>query len=130
MLLVSGLLLLYDKAPSDCYHSATLTQVANPQTYMVQAKCSKHYNQACFHYSSAISVSPQWSTMTCHIATNAHRGTRCPGFPFQFLHKLTVSSLDNGAMTDIWSKAHDGKGWQDKANRVEQNCGRDEYPPA
>ncbi|KAH8692466.1 glycoside hydrolase family 18 protein [Phaeosphaeriaceae sp. PMI808] len=90
----------------------SLSHIKNPGTVTVKGHCKKKWSQACYHYSSAISVSPAWSTMECH--TNA---------------ASTAWRLE-GKMTKVWSDTHNGDGWLHKKHRVQQDCDRDEYPPA
>ena len=41
----------------------------------VTKHCDQAWSQACFHYSSVISVRPQWATLTClPEAANTNRG--------------------------------------------------------
>lgn len=84
----------------------------NAEALQVKKKCAKEHSQACFHYSSAIRVNPQWATLTCdaEAATTKHR--------------------ENAKATKVWSDQHSGKGWYDPAHRVSKQCDRDEYPPA
>ncbi|KAK2616534.1 hypothetical protein QQS21_000577 [Conoideocrella luteorostrata] len=86
-----------------------------PAPTKVVKHCDKAYSQACFHYSSAISVSPQWSTLTCppEAATTAYR-------------------LDASA-TKSWNAQHAHPAWiaTDAPGRTwDKACDRDEYPPA
>ncbi|KAK1475640.1 hypothetical protein CABS01_03917 [Colletotrichum abscissum] len=37
----------------------------NAKPTVVERECSQKWSQACFHYSSAIKVNPQWATLTC-----------------------------------------------------------------
>jgi hypothetical protein len=64
------------KSNQSTYFLASLTHV-NAQAVQVQKTCSKKWSQACYHYSSAISRNPSWSTMSCHTdaATTAYRRT-------------------------------------------------------
>lgn len=57
--------------------TASLVYAGNARTIQVQRVCSKHWSQACYHYSSAIAVNPQWSTLRCHqsAATTKYRST-------------------------------------------------------
>lgn len=81
----------------------------NPRPIPVKAHCEKHWNQACYFYSYAIRVNPQWATITCpqEAATNTYRF--------------------NGKATSTWSDQHSGEGW---LGRLTDECDRDEYPPA
>ena len=87
----------------------TLTYAPNARATQVTGTCGDAFTQACYHYSSAIRVNPQWATLTCppEAATTSHR--------------------DGGRATDVWKVQHDGSGWT-TANP--ENCQRDEYPPA
>ncbi|KAI3537510.1 hypothetical protein CSPX01_10098 [Colletotrichum filicis] len=85
----------------------------NAKPTLVEKECSQKWSQACFHYSSAIKVNPQWATLTCppEAATTMWRqgGNALPAFNNQ----------------------HAGAGWLDKANlNPPEKCDRDEYPPA
>lgn len=87
---------------------------ARPTTYT--RTCRAGYGQACYHYSSAISVSPQWSALTCppEAATTAR------------------PRLRENVLTKVWSKEHKGKGWENPnphPTRTWSPCARDEYPP-
>jgi hypothetical protein len=74
--------------------------------------CRAKNSQACYHYSSAIRVNPQWATITCDdsIASVANR-------------------LD-GHATATWAAQHKGKEWREEKNRARAGCDMDEYPPA
>ena len=92
----------------------SLVYAPNARSMKVTATCNDgSWPQPCYHYQSAISVNPQWSTLTCppEAATTNHR--------------------ENGIATRVWSNQHSGAGGTDKANRPYQDvCDRDEYPPA
>ncbi|KAK4072464.1 CAZyme family GH18 and CBM24 [Trichoderma harzianum] len=92
----------------------SLDYAANAKPTQVAKACDAAWSQACYHYSSAIRVNPQWATLTCpqEAAATKHR-------------------LDARA-TSVWSSQHAGEGWQDRnaPGRTWQNCDRDEYPPA
>lgn len=78
-----------------------------------KVKYDAAWGQAFYHYSSAISVNPQWGTITCpqEAATTRYR-------------------LDAKA-TATWSSQHRDKGWKDVSHRNRKGrCDRDEYPPA
>ncbi|KAK3986114.1 hypothetical protein QBC44DRAFT_373421 [Cladorrhinum sp. PSN332] len=79
----------------------------------VMVECQPQWSQACYHYQSAISVNPQWSTLTCPQAA------------------ATTAFRNNAAATNTWLSQHNGAGWRDKFRRQWPNkCDRDEYPPA
>lgn len=101
-----------DKTVKEEMIITSLVYAANAVATQVQTHCDKAWSQACFHYSSAIRVNPQWATLTCppSAATTAHR--------------------QNGRATASWSNQHRGAGWLDSQNRQRQDCERDEYPPA
>ncbi|EXF79264.1 hypothetical protein CFIO01_05052 [Colletotrichum fioriniae PJ7] len=85
----------------------------NAKPTLVEKECSQKWSQACFHYSSAIKVNPQWATLTCppEAATTMWRqgGNAVPAFKNQ----------------------HAGAGWLEPANlNPPERCDRDEYPPA
>ncbi|PGG99158.1 hypothetical protein GX51_06417 [Blastomyces parvus] len=91
----------------------SLAYAANAVPTQVKRNCEKSNSQACFHYSSAIRVRPEWGTLTC------------PQEAAQTAHRL------NARATDVWSDQHGGAGWKDPANRKWPGvCDRDEYPPA
>ncbi|KAF2421787.1 glycoside hydrolase family 18 protein [Tothia fuscella] len=83
---------------------------ANAQPTQVVAHCKGTWGQACYHYSSAIRVNPQWATLTCpqEAATIKYRWT--------------------GVATKVWTEQHRGDGWIDED--LTSECDRDEYPPA
>lgn len=85
-------------------YGAQKTQVAKP--------CSESWTQACFHYSSAISRNPSWSTLTCPPAAGA-----------------TAYERPRPAVK-TWYNEHRGDGWKLDTNRVQAACDADEYPPA
>lgn len=89
----------------------SLTCASNAEPTKVAKHCEKLWSQACFHYSSAIQVNPQWATLTCptEAASTKHR-------------------LQAGA-TATWSSQHRGDGWMLETNRVHDNYDRDEFPP-
>lgn len=95
------------------YMITSLEYAANAQPTQVTATCRNQWAQACYHYSSAISVNAQWATLTCPPAAATKSRKRL-----------------NAKATATWSSQHRGKGWQDTAHRAEPNCERDEYPPA
>jgi hypothetical protein len=101
-----------DKTQTNEMVITSLEYAANAQPIQVKKECKKEHSQACFHYSSAIRVNPQWATLTCdeEAATIAHRSTP--------------------RATNVWSQQHRGKGWTDNNNRQQAKCDRDEYPPA
>ncbi|KAI1772844.1 carbohydrate-binding module family 24 protein [Hypoxylon cercidicola] len=90
-----------------------ITSIAyGTRTTQVAGTCSQAWSQACFHYSSAISRHPAWSTLTCPPAAGA-----------------TSYSRPRPAVA-TWYADHRGAGWKDPANRRQALCDADEYPPA
>ena len=89
---------------------------ANAVSTQVAVECPKAASQACFHYSSAIRVNPQWATLTCppEAASTAWR----------------LKDSGGGGATKVWSDQHKGEGWLDENNRPHGPCDRDEYLPA
>lgn len=95
------------------YIITSLVYAPNAARLPIKSKCKKEWEQACYHYSSAVRVNSQWATITCNVeaATTQHR-------------------LE-GLATDVWARQHEGTGWRDKQYRQHQGqCDRDEYPPA
>lgn len=90
----------------------SISWVANAAPTLVKATCSKSWSQACFHYSSAMRVSPQWSTLTCPQAAATTR------------YRFEASA------TATWASQHRGAGWLNPAKRVAPKCDMDEFPPA
>jgi hypothetical protein len=90
----------------------SLVYAANAQPTRVQKHCSQEWSQACFHYSSAIRVNPQWAVLTCppSAATTSYR-------------------LD-GFATNTWAAQHSGAKWTEAPYRQTPACDRDEWPPA
>ncbi|KAK2007469.1 hypothetical protein LZ32DRAFT_50225 [Colletotrichum eremochloae] len=91
----------------------SLVYEANAKPTQIARECSQAWSQACFHYSSAIRVNPQWATLTCppEVATTADR-------------------RDLPA-TQKWTDQHNGAGWKDEVHKAYSDvCDRDEYPPA
>jgi hypothetical protein len=84
--------------------NAAPTQIAKP--------CKEVWSQACFHYSSAIRVNPQWRTLTC---------------PHEAAH---TSHRQDGSAKRVWKDQHKGDGSLNKESRRHKRCDRDEYPPA
>ncbi|KAI0385605.1 glycoside hydrolase family 18 protein [Hypomontagnella monticulosa] len=79
----------------------------------VTKTCVESWSQACFHYSSAISRNPSWSTLTCPPGAGA-----------------TAYERPRPAVKTWYSAEHQGAGWKDPANRQSLACDADEYPPA
>ncbi|KAK8022438.1 Glucan endo-alpha-glucosidase Agn1 [Apiospora rasikravindrae] len=96
-------------------HAYTITSLAYAATAkptLVAATCSDKWSQACQHYSSAISVHPEWKTLSC--------GPKM----------ATATQPDlKAAATDAWARQHGGAGWQNAGYRAENLCDRAEYPP-
>lgn len=91
-----------------------------PTPTAIAAHCSRRWPRACYHYSSAIRVSPSWATLTCPdaAATTTYRGT------------ITNISRSPGA-TNAFKSQHRGKGWLLKRDgKRGPKCDIDEYPPA
>jgi len=103
---------VHDTTTTDDLIITSLTYAANAVPTRIAKDCKKAWSQACFHYSSAISVNPHWETLTCppEAAATAHR--------------------EKGKATSTWVSQHRGDGWRDPSNRVAKDCDRDEYPPA
>jgi hypothetical protein len=101
-----------DKTQTNEMVITSLSYATNAQPIQVKKECKKDHSQACFHYSSAIRLNPQWATLTCdqEAATTAHRL--------------------NARATNVWSQQHRGNGWQNTNARKQAKCDRDEYPPA
>jgi hypothetical protein len=100
------------------YVITSLAYAVSAKTLQVNRQCAKDYSQACFYYSSAIRVNPQWANLNC------------PGGGAS-TSKLRGNKVDDSApATRTWGSEHRGKGWLDKSNRKHKNCQRDEYPPA
>jgi hypothetical protein len=98
----------------------SLAYGAGGKALQVKAHCSQAYSQACFHYSSAIRVNPQWATLKCPDAAAT-------------TSKIRRNDVANGApATRIWTNQRKGKDWMNPAKRQgpKKNCQRDEYPPA
>ena len=97
-------------------HAYTITSVsyaAKAQPTLVAATCQGRWDQACHHYSSAISVHPEWATLHCG----------------QNMATKTQPEL-KAAATATWSAQHAGAGWLDAAYREEKMCDRAVYPPS
>ncbi|KAF6804901.1 hypothetical protein CSOJ01_09863 [Colletotrichum sojae] len=92
-------------------NKVTYAPTATPTN--VVKKCSAKWNQACAHYSSAIRVNPEWSTLMCPQEAATASPWRAAG----------VATL-------TWSNQHNGAGWRDSSRRAHCLCDRDEYPPA
>lgn len=80
-----------------------------PKTQM-PLLCKKGWEQACYHYSSAIRVNPDWASLTCPLAA-----------------ATTASSRIGASAVEAWSAQHTGKGWTD--GLAAAKCERDEFPP-
>lgn len=94
------------------YTITSLSYAATAKPTVVAATCSDKWSQACQHYSSAISVHPEWKTLSC--------GPRM----------ATATQPDLKAVaTDAWARQHAGAGWQSAGYRAENLCDRAEYPP-
>ncbi|KAI8409045.1 hypothetical protein FOFC_11997 [Fusarium oxysporum] len=91
----------------------TMTYEPNATPTLWTTACDPKNSQACYHYSSANSVNPKWSTLTCPQEA------------------ATISHRFNGKAVVAWSDEHAGDGWKDPSHRVFPNqCDRDEWPPA
>ncbi|OAA42196.1 glycoside hydrolase family 18 protein [Metarhizium rileyi] len=101
-----------DKTKTENLVIASAHYHTNAKPSKVVKVCPKEFTQACYHYSSAIRVSPQWATITCPPEAGKAN--------WRF----------DGKATSTWAAQHGGTGWQDKAHRKEPRCDRDEYPPA
>lgn len=102
-----------DETQKDELVITSVHYAANAAPTQIAMECSKRWSQACFHYSSAISVHRHWATLTCppEAATSSRSRTQ-------------------GPVVDAWSSQHRGAGWTDKNHRTHDPCERDEYPPA
>ncbi|KHO00990.1 glycoside hydrolase family 18 protein [Metarhizium album ARSEF 1941] len=101
-----------DKTVTDNLVIESVHYDTNAKALGVTKECPKEFTQACYHYSSAIRVSPQWATITCPPEAGKPRWRK------------------NAKATNAWAAQHDGKGWKDEAHRAETKCDKDEYPPA
>ncbi|KAH8585563.1 glycoside hydrolase family 18 protein [Bisporella sp. PMI_857] len=93
----------------------SLTYAPNATPTKIAKKCDAIWNQACWHYSSAIRNNPNWQTLTCPPSA-------------------ATTSKDKNVVTrkvvKTWTAQHGGAGWRDQANRpTGVNCEADEYPP-
>ncbi|EWG54126.1 hypothetical protein FVEG_17248 [Fusarium verticillioides 7600] len=88
----------------------TLTYVPNAAATHYTDTCELGWSQACYHYSSARSNNPHWSTLDCPqaAATNNYR--------------------NDAAATATWNLEHKGSEWTDTAN-YKVACDRGEFPP-
>lgn len=86
----------------------SIAYAPNAKPLQVKGHCENKWSQACYHYSSAIRLHPQWSTITCpeEAATEKHR-------------------KDASAVV-TWSAQHKGSGWTSEKNRALKACDRDE----
>lgn len=107
-----------DRTTTDEWVVTSITYGPTPTAIAVH--CSEKWTQACYHYSSAIRVNPQWATLTCPdaAATTAYRGT--------------ITNINKTPRaTNAFKSQHRGKGWLLKRNgRGGLKCDMDEYPPA
>jgi hypothetical protein len=101
-----------DQTEKDELVVTSLAWAANAKPKQIRKECPLQASQACYHYSSAIRVNPQWATITCHEDAAATR------------HRL------EGKMTVSWKAQHTGAGWTDETNREHDDCEMDEFPPA
>lgn len=101
-----------DKTVKEELIITSLDYTANAKPTQGAKRCEGQWAQACYHYSSAIRVNPQWATLTCppDAATTKHRL--------------------NAKATGTWPNQHNGDGWLDPNERQWKKCDRDEYPPA
>lgn len=107
-----------DRTTTDEWVVTSITYGPTPTA--IAAHCSEKWSQACYHYSSAIRVNPQWVTLTCPdaAATTAYRDT--------------ITNINKSPMaTNAYKSQHRGKGWLLKRDgREGPKCDIDEYPPA
>ena len=97
-----------DKTNTTEYHVTSLISAPGAVATQVQHGCKAAWTQACYHYSSAIRVNPQWATLTCppEAATTAKGRDK-----------------DSPALR-TWNAEHSGAGWK------MDDCDRDEFPAA
>ncbi|KAH7189643.1 uncharacterized protein B0J16DRAFT_397595 [Fusarium flagelliforme] len=76
----------------------SMSYAANAQPVAVTGRCSARWDQACYHYSSAIKNNPSWSTLTCAQAA------------------ATTTYRQNADATSTW-KAEHKQSWKEKADR-------------
>ncbi|KAJ4021153.1 hypothetical protein NW752_004160 [Fusarium irregulare] len=91
----------------------TMTYVANAKTTDITRTCRNEHEQACYHYSSANSNNPHWSTLLC--PQSAAKPSRVRKGP---------------KATSTWATEHKGEGWKDENLRDTEDCDMDEWPPA
>ncbi|KAK2599166.1 hypothetical protein QQS21_005356 [Conoideocrella luteorostrata] len=106
-----------DKASKTQTTEMVITSVkyAKAVPTQITAHCEARWNQACYHYRSAISVNTQWETLTCPQEA------------------ATVTFRKNAKATGKWLSEHSGKGWKkasEKDRAWQAPCDMDEYPPA
>ncbi|KAF7537072.1 hypothetical protein G7054_g4064 [Neopestalotiopsis clavispora] len=101
---------LRDKKTTTDRIVTTAVYAATPTPVVVDKTCLAKWGQACYHYSSAVRVNPQWATLTCPPEA------------------ATTSNRRDAQATATWSSQHRGAGWQDDGKNL--GCQRDEYPPA
>lgn len=82
----------------------------------IAKECKTEWSQACFHYSSAISNNPSWSTLACPHGNSKWKRKR-------------------PAVQKFYNE-HSGDGWLDPTNipyvvdNPDNECQADEFPPA
>lgn len=103
-----------DQTHKNVWQATSIDYSNNALALTIGKECSQRWSQACYHYSSVISLNPAWATPTC---------------PPQAA--ITRRDASRGNVIATWSSQHKGSGWKDtKYNRHSGECQRDEYPPA
>ncbi|EAQ89742.1 hypothetical protein CHGG_06361 [Chaetomium globosum CBS 148.51] len=97
-----------DETKTTEYIITSIISAQNAVATQVQHQCKAAWKQACYHYSSAIRVNPQWAVLTC---------------PPEAATTAKLRTVDSPALHK-WENEHNGAGWKIK------NCDRDEFPPA
>ncbi|KAI1840734.1 hypothetical protein JX266_013079 [Neoarthrinium moseri] len=103
----------------------SLSYSANAKPTLINATCKKEWSQACYHYSSAISVQPAWKTLTCPPEAAV---TEKPRFHSPAVGKWKARHPKKNKKVDL--------GWWDKTGAAgsklieyQQECQVDEFPP-
>lgn len=102
-----------DKTKTKDFVVTTVTYAPNAKATQVTKTCDRKHLQACYHYSSAIRVNKQWSTLPCPQGA------------------ATTSYRFSASATATYRAEHTGTGWKDKQYRqFKDQCDMDEFPPA
>ncbi|KAI9150678.1 Glucan 1,3-beta-glucosidase [Paramyrothecium foliicola] len=119
-----------------CSGAATVTQdtIIHSLTYAAAATvmpvtitCNQSYTHPCHHYRSAMSVNPQWSTLTCPNRAATTSIERLDGKAtdmWSTQHPIVTSSTREGVATTLTYA------WRQPTNRATPLCDADEFPPA